>query len=77
MHEKVKSDYIQIKPNTEIGAAAHAWNLLCATIYKILKIVLHMHNISNSDSRPYRIHFLANKTIVGSAAWSSELYSRA
>lgn len=37
MHEKVKSDYIQIKPNTEIGAAAHAWNLLCATIYKILR----------------------------------------
>lgn len=34
----VKSDYMfQIKPNTEIGAAAHAWNLLCATVYKILE----------------------------------------
>lgn len=38
LHKKVKSDYtFQIKPNTEIGAAAHAWNLLCATVYKIFE----------------------------------------
>lgn len=28
---------LQIKPNTEIGAAAHAWNLLCATVCEILE----------------------------------------
>lgn len=41
------------------------------------RIVLHMHNISNLDRRPYRVHFLANKTTAGSVAWSSALYSRA